>query len=144
MCLVGLVLAVLFTAASPGSAQTDNGFSGTWKLNASRSEIRNLPVPAGFTMSTEVCAYYYANKKTYPKSLAAEVKGGLEKVESAMGAKFGDPKNPLLVSVRSGALCHLLSGIPWHKVGTWKSCHVRRLFLCGGGYWPVLTPSGLV
>ena len=62
-----------------------------------------LPVPAGFTISTEVCAYYYASKKTYPKSLAAEVKGALKKVESAMGAKFGDPKNPLLVSVRSGA-----------------------------------------
>ena len=62
-----------------------------------------LPVPAGFTMSTEVCTYYYDNKRTYPKSLTAEVKAALKKVEGAMGAKFGDPKNPLLVSVRSGA-----------------------------------------
>lgn len=62
-----------------------------------------LPVPAGFTISTEVCTYYYDNKKTYPKSLTAEVKAALKKVEGAMGAKFGDPKNPLLVSVRSGA-----------------------------------------
>ncbi len=62
-----------------------------------------LPVPAGFTMSTEVCTYYYDNKRTYPRSLTAEVKAALKKVEGAMGAKFGDPKNPLLVSVRSGA-----------------------------------------
>jgi pyruvate,orthophosphate dikinase len=62
-----------------------------------------LPVPAGFTISTEVCTYYYANKKTYPKSLNGEVKAALKKVERAMKATFGDPKNPLLVSVRSGA-----------------------------------------
>ncbi|HSQ74436.1 MAG TPA: pyruvate, phosphate dikinase [Bacteroidota bacterium] len=62
-----------------------------------------LPVPAGFTISTEVCTYYYENKRTYPKSLTAEVKAALKKVEGAMGAKFGDPRNPLLVSVRSGA-----------------------------------------
>ncbi len=62
-----------------------------------------LPVPAGFTISTEVCTYYYANKRRYPKSLAKEVKTALKKVEQAMKAKFGDPKNPLLVSVRSGA-----------------------------------------
>jgi pyruvate,orthophosphate dikinase len=62
-----------------------------------------LPVPAGFTISTEVCAHYYANKRTYPNSLSGDVKRALKKVESAMDAKFGDPKNPLLVSVRSGA-----------------------------------------
>ena len=62
-----------------------------------------LPVPPGFTMSTEVCTYYYGNRKTYPKTLAAEVKAALGKVEKAMGASFGDAKNPLLVSVRSGA-----------------------------------------
>ncbi|MFA6542004.1 MAG: PEP/pyruvate-binding domain-containing protein, partial [Bacteroidota bacterium] len=62
-----------------------------------------LPVPAGFTISTEVCTYYYDNKKTYPKTLQKEVLAALKKVESAMGAKFGDVKNPLLMSVRSGA-----------------------------------------
>jgi pyruvate,orthophosphate dikinase len=62
-----------------------------------------LPVPAGFTISTELCTYFYDNKQTYPKSLNAEVKAALKRVEGAMGAKFGDPKNPLLVSVRSGA-----------------------------------------
>ena len=72
---------------------------------AGLAEMTNikLPVPAGFTISTDVCAYYYANKRTYPKSLAAEVKKALKKVESAMDATFGDPKKPLLVSVRSGA-----------------------------------------
>ncbi len=63
----------------------------------------HLPVPAGFTISTEVCTYYYDNKRTYPKSLTNEVKNALKKVEKAMGSRFGDPKNPLLVSVRSGA-----------------------------------------
>ncbi len=72
---------------------------------ANLAEMTNigLPVPAGFSISTEVCTYYYANKKTYPKSLAADVKKSIAKVEKAMGAKFGDLKNPLLVSVRSGA-----------------------------------------
>jgi len=62
-----------------------------------------LPVPAGFTITTEVCTYYYENNHTYPKSLYKEVKKALEKVEKEMGKKFGDPDNPLLVSVRSGA-----------------------------------------
>jgi pyruvate,orthophosphate dikinase len=72
---------------------------------ANLAEMTNigLPVPAGFSISTEVCTHFYANKRTYPRTLTAEVSKALKKVESAMGAKFGDPKNPLLVSVRSGA-----------------------------------------
>jgi pyruvate,orthophosphate dikinase len=62
-----------------------------------------LPVPAGFTITTEVCTAYYKNNKKYPKELIPQVKQALAKVEKIMGAKFGDPKNPLLVSVRSGA-----------------------------------------
>jgi len=62
-----------------------------------------LPVPAGFTITTDVCTYYYENKETYPKSLSQEVNKALAKIEKEMGAKFGDRKNPLLVSVRSGA-----------------------------------------
>ena len=62
-----------------------------------------LPVPPGFTITTEVCTYYYANKRKYPKVLDAQLKAALAKVEKVMGKKFGDPKNPLLVSVRSGA-----------------------------------------
>jgi pyruvate,orthophosphate dikinase len=62
-----------------------------------------LPVPPGFTITTEVCTYYYKNKKTYPKGLREEVLRNLQQVEKLMGKKFGDPENPLLVSVRSGA-----------------------------------------
>jgi pyruvate, orthophosphate dikinase len=62
-----------------------------------------LPVPPGFTITTEVCTAYYENKQKYPKSLEKEVRTALAKVEKAMGAKFGDAKNPLLVSIRSGA-----------------------------------------
>ena len=62
-----------------------------------------LPVPAGMTITTEVCTYYYDNKKTYPKTLDAEIKSNIAKIEKVMGKKFGDLKNPLLLSVRSGA-----------------------------------------
>src|SRR5664279_4124834 len=62
-----------------------------------------LPVPAGFTITTEVCIAYFDNKNKYPKELKNNVAASLKKVESVMGAKFGDPENPLLVSVRSGA-----------------------------------------
>lgn len=62
-----------------------------------------LPVPPGFTITTEVCTYYYDNNLSYPKELQGQVKEALEKVEKLMGKKFGDNKNPLLVSVRSGA-----------------------------------------
>lgn len=63
----------------------------------------SLPVPAGFTITTEVCTYYYANNKKYPNELKEQVLKSLAKVEGIMGAKFGDLKNPLLVSVRSGS-----------------------------------------
>jgi pyruvate,orthophosphate dikinase len=62
-----------------------------------------LPVPPGFTCTTEVCTYYYDNKKTYPKELKDQVNKALAQVEKIMGKKFGDPKDPLLMSVRSGA-----------------------------------------
>jgi pyruvate,orthophosphate dikinase len=62
-----------------------------------------LPVPAGFTITTEVCNLYQANNKTYPKELKAEVEAAMRKTEEVMGAKFGDAKKPLLVSCRSGA-----------------------------------------
>ena len=63
-----------------------------------------LPVPPGFTITTEVCTYYYENKKTYPKVLDDQAKAGVAAIEKIMGTKFGDTKAmPLLVSVRSGA-----------------------------------------
>jgi pyruvate,orthophosphate dikinase len=62
-----------------------------------------LPVPAGFTVTTEVCNHYYANNKTLPAELDAQISAALKKVEEIMGAKFGDARNPLLLSCRSGA-----------------------------------------
>jgi pyruvate, orthophosphate dikinase len=63
-----------------------------------------LPVPPGFTITTEVCTYYYANKQTYPKALTPMVQAGVAQIEKVMGTKFGDKTAmPLLVSVRSGA-----------------------------------------
>ncbi len=64
----------------------------------------NLPVPPGFTITTEVCTYYYANKKTYPASLQAQMEAGVTNMEKIMGTKFGATSGmPLLVAVRSGA-----------------------------------------
>ncbi len=62
-----------------------------------------LPVPPGFTITTEVCTYFYKHNGKYPSGLKAEVENALKRVEKLMGKKFGDPNNPLLVSVRSGA-----------------------------------------
>ena len=62
-----------------------------------------LPVPPGFTVTTEVCTYFYDHKRTYPKDLEKQIKDALAEVEKLMGKKFGDVKDPLLMSVRSGA-----------------------------------------
>lgn len=62
-----------------------------------------LPVPPGFTITTELCTYYYDHKQTYPKVLNAQVKAALREIEHLMGKKFGDVRNPLLLSIRSGA-----------------------------------------
>jgi len=69
------------------------------------AEMTNLgiPVPPGFTITTEVCTYYYTHKRTYPPGLQEEVAKNLTKLERAIGTKFGHKDNPLLVSVRSGA-----------------------------------------
>ncbi|WP_291494002.1 pyruvate, phosphate dikinase [Desulfurella sp.] len=65
--------------------------------------LAKIPVPPGFTISAEVCDYYYKNNKTYPPNLKEEVEQNLKRLEEATGKKFGDKNNPLLVSVRSGA-----------------------------------------
>ncbi|CCQ73644.1 pyruvate, phosphate dikinase [Magnetospira sp. QH-2] len=62
-----------------------------------------IPVPAGFTITTELCTYFYENDQTYPADLKEQGAKALSDVEKIMGAKFGDSDNPLLVSVRSGA-----------------------------------------
>jgi len=71
--------------------------------NLAEMNILGIPVPPGFTLTTEVCAEYYKNNKSFPEELAEELKQSLSKVESIMSTKFGDPDNPLLLSVRSGA-----------------------------------------
>ena len=62
-----------------------------------------LPVPPGFTITTEVCTHYYDNGRSYPDALASQVKDAIARIEAQTGARFADPENPLLVSVRSGA-----------------------------------------
>jgi len=85
-----------------GRADMKNLLGGKGANLAEMTSI-GLPVPPGFTLSTEVCTYYYDNSQSYPASLTAEVADNLRRVESLMGRTFGDAKNPLLVSVRSGA-----------------------------------------
>ncbi len=87
---------------SDGDAKLRELLGGKGANLAEMSNI-GLPVPAGFTITTEVCTYYYANDRKYPPELAAQVKDAMAKVEASMGKKFGDPTNPLLVSCRSGA-----------------------------------------
>ena len=85
-----------------GDASMKNLLGGKGANLAEMSSL-GLPVPPGFTITTEACVHYYANQKQYPAELAAQVAAGLAQVETLTGKAFGDPANPLLVSVRSGA-----------------------------------------
>ena len=85
-----------------GRADMRNLLGGKGANLAEMASI-GLPVPPGFTVTTEVCTYYYAHKHSYPAELRAQVADALARVEAAVGAKFGDTHKPLLVSVRSGA-----------------------------------------
>lgn len=71
--------------------------------NLAEMAVLGLPVPSGFTVTTEVCTYYYRHEQEYPDELDSQVNAALRKLEEKMGMKFGDIENPLLVSVRSGA-----------------------------------------
>ncbi len=85
-----------------GRAEQKNLLGGKGANLHEMTRLR-IPVPAGFTISTEACIYYTHNRKQYPAGMWRQVEEHLKRVERVMGAKFGDPKNPLLVSVRSGA-----------------------------------------
>jgi pyruvate,orthophosphate dikinase len=85
-----------------GRADMKNLLGGKGANLAEMASI-GLPVPAGFTITTEVCTAYYKNNHAYPAELKAQVKAALERVEKAVGLRFGDATKPLLVSVRSGA-----------------------------------------
>ena len=90
------------TRKSEGDKEMRNLLGGKGANLAEMARL-GLPVPAGFTITTEVCAYYYDHKKKYPRELTGQIDRAIKEVEKTMGAKFGDPKNPLLLSVRSGA-----------------------------------------
>lgn len=89
-----------------GKAEGKAGMKGLLGgKGANLAEMTNikLPVPPGFTITTEACNFYYSNNRKYPKELKKQVEDALKKVEEDMDCKFGDSKNPLLLSVRSGA-----------------------------------------
>ncbi|HWS49267.1 MAG TPA: pyruvate, phosphate dikinase, partial [Candidatus Methanoperedens sp.] len=91
-----------------GNKQTEGDASGKYILGGKGANLAEMskigiPVPPGFTISTEVCKEFNENGQKYPSTLEKEVADNLKKLETATGKKFGDTKNPLLVSVRSGA-----------------------------------------
>ncbi len=88
--------------AAEGRAEMSNLLGGKGANLAEMCSL-GLPVPPGFTITTEVCTHYYDNGKSYPAELSDRSPAALAAVEQAIGARFGDADNPLLVSVRSGA-----------------------------------------
>ncbi len=90
------------TRKTEGDASMRNLLGGKGANLAEMARL-GLPVPAGFTITTGVCTYYYAHEESYPKELDKQTENALKEVERTMGARFGDPTNPLLLSVRSGA-----------------------------------------
>ena len=92
-----------FGGGSAEGSAGDKNLLGGKGANLAEMCSLGLPVPPGFTITTEVCSAYYANGRTFPEDLAAQVEAALEKVGQIAGGSFGDPGNLLLVSVRSGA-----------------------------------------
>ncbi|MDI1327178.1 MAG: pyruvate, phosphate dikinase [Brevundimonas sp.] len=88
--------------SADGDASMKNLLGGKGANLAEMSSL-GLPVPPGFTITTEACVHYFSNGQSYPDALTAQVAAGLKKVEAVVGKTFGDASNPLLVSVRSGA-----------------------------------------
>src|SRR6202034_124861 len=93
-------------AFGDGKSEGESGMKnlrGGKAANLAEMSNLGLPVPPGFSITTEVCTYYYANKETYPAELKAQVADALKRVGDLAGGTLGDPARPLLVSVRSGA-----------------------------------------
>jgi pyruvate, orthophosphate dikinase len=88
--------------AAEGRADMKDLLGGKGAGLAEMSSL-GLPVPPGFTITTEVCTHFYAHNDSYPEELAAQVDVALGGIERVIGARLGDAENPLLVSVRSGA-----------------------------------------
>ena len=95
-------LVYVFGKQTDGNAGMRQTLGGKGANLAEMAAI-GLPVPPGFTISTEVCSWYYDNEREYPASLAGEIEAAIAGIEEQMGKKFGARRNPLLVSVRSGA-----------------------------------------
>ncbi|MBK28460.1 MAG: pyruvate, phosphate dikinase [Verrucomicrobiales bacterium] len=91
-----------FGKKTDGNGKMKESLGGKGANLAEMTRI-GLPVPPGFTISTDVCTYYYANRRTYPKVLQSQMEEGVKLMEKQLGKKFGDKNNPLLLSVRSGA-----------------------------------------
>ena len=94
-------LVYAFGAGAAEGNGTQKDLLGGKGANLAEMGRLGLPVPPGFTISTEVCTHYYANKDSYPKDLRKKVEAHLEGIEKKMGRVFGDASNPLTVSVRS-------------------------------------------
>ena len=89
-----------------GTAEGDTSMKnllGGKGANLAEMASLGLPVPPGFTLTADVCTSYYENNETYPEDMDPQIATGLGHIEKLTGKKFGDPANPLLVSVRSGA-----------------------------------------
>jgi pyruvate,orthophosphate dikinase len=82
---------------------TQKALLGGKGANLAAMALMGLPVPPGFTISTEVCNWYYDNGRRFPEKFAKQMKDGLRIIEKEVKKKFGDRRDPLLVSVRSGA-----------------------------------------
>jgi pyruvate,orthophosphate dikinase len=88
--------------SADGNAKMKNLLGGKGANLAEMAKL-GVPVPPGFTITTEVCTHFYQNKKTYPRGLKEKVAESMRRIEKIMGKSFGDPADPLLMSVRSGA-----------------------------------------
>ena len=92
-----------FAGGMAEGSSTDAALLGGKGANLAEMSRIGLPVPPGFTITTEVCTYFYDNGKSYPPELKAQVEAAIADAEACMGKKYGDPANPLLLSCRSGA-----------------------------------------
>ncbi len=99
----GLKHVYAFGAGSAEGSGDQKDLLGGKGANLAEMARLGLPVPPGFTITTEVCTHYYGNNRSYPSGLQEEVAESLAAIETTLGRKLGDPKNPLTVSVRSGA-----------------------------------------
>jgi hypothetical protein len=108
-----------------GDASMKNLLGGKGANLAEMSNL-GLPVPPGFTISTEVCTYFYDHGQTYPADLTAAVDAALAHVGTLTGKKFGDSQEPLLVSVRSGARASMPGMMDTVPLRHWRGIRAMR------------------